>query len=392
MPSVPIAYPYIEVTITPPPAPIAQRAPGVIAIVGTTAAGAAGGATPANVPVEIVTLDDAAKNFAKLNPDGTVAGTPLYNSIKLAFLQEPKPAKIYGVRVDSTNYAAALSSLEGVDDITFVSLANESTVGDAASGSAPATFLQSLKDHVESMSSQGYKRIGVAMADPAAPKSLTYAKDVATAVDKLKSSVSRMIMVAARGADGDVATAAMAAIAGYSPQTSIVLKKIRGISIPNELRFSPSEIIALSTAKITPIIHPTLIVGESLNFAEGRLFTTDDSLLFVDLVRVIDDVDFRLRAGLIGLIGDARITKAGLILLKTQISAILDPLINAAELDGYAIDIPVLTLLQLPEAARTAAENQQIADARANRSVDAFVTIYYGPALHRLRVNLAVKF
>jgi hypothetical protein len=389
-----VAYPFIEVIITPPPLPVVKRSPGVIAIVGKTPGGADGGDTAPNKPTEILTLDDTVGHFAKKNADGTVAATTLYSSIALAFLQDPKPSKIYGVRVDGNNYAAALASLEGVDDVTFVALANESTIGAAAGGGA-ATGLHALKEHVENMSGQGRKRIGVAMVDPALAKSPTYAADVIAPLagaDKLESSVSRMIMVAARGATGDVATAAMAAIAGYSPQTSIVLKPVRGINVPHDQRFSPSEIIALSRANIIPIIHPSLFVGESLNFAEGKLFTTDASLGYVDLVRVIDDVDFKLQAGLVGLVGDARITKAGLTVLKTQLSAILDQLVGSAELDRYIVDIPILNILQIPEATRTAAETQQVTDARANRAVDAYVTIFYGPAVHHLRVNLAVKF
>jgi hypothetical protein len=184
----------------------------------------------------------------------------------------------------------------------------------------------------------------------------------------------------------------MAAIAGYSPQTSIVLKSIKGITIPNEQRFSPSEIIALSNANIVPIIHPALITGDTLTFAEGRLFTTDFSLLYVDLLRVIDDVDFKLQAGLVGLIGDARITKAGLTLLKAQLSGILERLVGSAEIDDYKVDIPILNILQIPEETRTNGESQQITDARANRVVDAFVTMVYGPAIQLLLVSVAVKF
>jgi hypothetical protein len=393
MADVAVAYPFIEVIIAPPPLPVAKRSPGVIAIIGKTPAGADGGDTAPNKPTEIRTLDDAVSHFAKKNANGTVAATPLYSSIALAFLQDPKPSKIYGVRVDGDNYAAALAALEGVDDVTFVALANETTIG-AVAGAGAATGLHALKEHVENMSGQGRKRIGVAMVDPAVAKSPTYAADVIAPLagaDKLESSVSRMIMVAARGATGDVATAAMAAIAGYSPQTSIVLKPILGISIPHEQRFSPSEIVALSRANIIPIIHPSLFVGESLNFAESKLFTTDARLGYIDLVRVIDDVDFKLQAGLVGLVGDARITKAGLTVLKIQISAILDQLVGSAEIDRYAVDIPILNILQIPDAMRTAAENQQVTDARANRLVDAYAMIVYASAAQHLRLFVAMN-
>ena len=55
-------------------------------------------------------------------------------------LQDPKPSKIYGVRVGGDDYAAALASLEAADDVTFVSLAEEVSRRRAA-GANPATDL-----------------------------------------------------------------------------------------------------------------------------------------------------------------------------------------------------------------------------------------------------------
>ena len=83
-------------------------------------------------------------------------------------------------------------------------------------------------------------------------------------------------------------------------------------------------------------------MGGGFFFADGRLFTTDANLLFVDIVRILDDIDFRLKAGLIGAVGDARITKPGLIGLKTRVDGIMGPLKRAATIDDYTIDIPVL--------------------------------------------------
>jgi hypothetical protein len=184
----------------------------------------------------------------------------------------------------------------------------------------------------------------------------------------------------------------MAAVAGHAPPTSIVLKRLRGISIAVPDQYSPSEIKALSEHNIVPVIQPALIVGGGFHFAEGRLFTTDASLLYVDILRTIDDIDFRLKAGLIGAIGDARITKAGMITLKTRVDAILGPLKRASTIDDYTIDIPVLAILSIPETTWTATERAVVVDARANRSVDVFVSITYGPAVHRLKVTLQPKF
>jgi len=388
------AYPFVEVRIdTSGLQPVAQRAPGVIAIVGVSNAGNA----DKNKPYEIDTLDDALKRFASLNNKDEVVPTALYSSLALALLQDPKPSKIYGVKVDAGAYAPGLAALQGLDDVTFVSLANETSVGTAATGGnnpTAATGLHLLKDHVENMSAAGSKRIGVAMVDPATPAATdpNYVDDVKKAVESLRSDSSRIILVVARQADGDVASAAMAAIAAYDPQVSVVLKRIRGVTIPPEAQFGPSEIKQLSELGVIPIIKPSLIVGGGLYFGDGRTFTTDASLLFIDIVRVLDDIDFRLKAGLVGAIGDARITKAGMTLVKTRTEGILGPLQRNAVIDGFEVRIPVLDILSVPESARSATDNTIVATARANRIVEMLVTVTYGPAVHRLRVTLAPKF
>lgn len=386
--SIPVAYPFVEVNIdTSGLLPVAQRSPGVIAVVGRTPAGANGGAAEVNKPYLVNTLDDVITLFASTTGD-TVNETTLSRSLGLAMLQNPKPSKIYGVRVSGDNYAAALGALEAADDVTFVSLANETSVGTAD----PPTGLLALKAHVEAMSAQGQKRIGVAMVDPTVDKSPSYAEDILNGVNDVKSSVSRMIMVAARGAAEDVATAAMAAIAGYEPHISTVLKKVVGVSMPTEKQYSPSEIIQLSEGNVIPIIDPALIVGESLHFAEGRLFTTDASLLYIDIVRTLDDIDFRLQAGLINSVGSARITKFGMTALKGRIEGILGPLKRRQVIADFAVDIPVLNILQLPESAWTTTDQTIVTEARATRVVDVYVSVTYGPAVHRLKVNLALKF
>jgi hypothetical protein len=399
MVTVPAAFPFIEVRIdTSALRPAATRATGVIAIVGRTPADAAGGTAPVNTPLAIDTLDQAADLFAQ-TVDGDLSTTPLYRSLRVALLQDPKPSKIYGVRIEGNNYAAGLAALEAADDVNFVALAEETNVG----------ALGALKTHVESMSSQGQKRIGVGMIEPGTPKAPTYVTDVVEAVAGLRSDVSRMLLVAARGASTDAACASMAAVAGYPPHVSIVLKQVRGVRrivqreidgemrdvevpIPTELQYSPSEIKGLSEAGIIPIIDPALIVGESLHFAEGRTFTTDASLLYIDIVRTLDDIEFRLKAGLIGLVGDARITKAGTTRLKVRTEGILGPLQRNAVIDAYTVDIPVLNILSIPESAWTATDQAIVVAARANRTVDMLVTITYGPAVHRLLVTLAPKF
>ena len=385
-----VAYPFIEVNIdTSGLAPVADRAPGVIAVVGESN----GGDAAVNTPVAV---DNAADVVARFG-----AGTRLAESLELALLQQPRPSKVYGVKANgappsAANYTDALASLEAADDVTFVALANEPVNIGANSSNTATALLAPLKAHVENMSAAGQKRMAVTMVNPAT-KSAT---DVATIVNRagnLKSDVSRVILVAGRGAldeatndPADVATASMAAIAGYAPQVSVVLKRVRGLRMPTETQFAPGEITGLSGEDIIPIIDPVLIPGEGLFFAEGKTFTTDESLGYVDTVRVLDDIDFRLKAGLVGSVGDARITKAGLTAVKARTEGILGPLQRNAVIDDFSVSIPVLDILFIPEAARTPADVNIVSTARTSRTVEMQVGIKYGPAFSLLLVTLVV--
>jgi hypothetical protein len=387
-----VAFPFIEVNIdTSGLVPVAERAPGVIAVVGESNVGtAAVGA--------VVAVDTAADVNTRFGTN-----TRLGQSLKLALLQDPRPSKVYGVKANGSpptpaNYAEALTALEAADDVTFVALANEPVNIGANTSPAATAAIAPLKAHCETMSTEGQKRIGVTMVNPATKASDDAQKIIDRCVD-LKSSSSRMVMIAGRGATvegttapADAATASMAAFAGYQPQVSLVLKRVRGVRMPVETQFTPSEIRALSEEEIIPIIDPALIPGESLHFAEGRAYTTDTSLLYIDIVRVLDDIDFRLKAGLVGVIGDARITKPGLSAVKARTEGILGPLERAAVIDGFEVTIPVLDILFIPEAARTPADQNIVAEARAERQVDLFVEIELGPATHHLVVHLTPTF
>jgi hypothetical protein len=277
-----------------------------------------------------------------------------------------------------------------VDDVTFVGLAKEYGIDPQ----------MALKAHVENVSADGGRRIGVAMVDPTRARSQTWVDDTVGALTGagkvLKSDVSRMIVVAGRAATDalspDFASAAMSAIAGLAPESSPVLKQVRGVPTPKELQFSPSEIKKLSAEGIIPIIDPELIAGDGQFLAEGVLFTGDATRPYVDIVRVLDDLEFRLRAGLIGTVGDARITRPGLTLVKATAEGILGPLKRRAMIDDFTVTIPLLERLSIPEAARTPGDVNEITAARANRAVDLTVTVVYGPQIHSLAVKLRMTF
>ncbi len=391
------AYPYVGVTIdTSALVPAAQRSPGVVAVVGN----ADGATAPPATPHAVTSHQDVMNLFGK----GTAA-TALTASLDLVLAQDPRPSTVYGVRTATAgDYAGALAGLEAADDVVFVCLAGEVAVGTPTSGSTAATGLFALAEHVQRMSDAGNRRMAVAMVDPAIARSADYVTKVlaANSYGALQSSSGRMVLIAARGATtdptstsgppADAAAAAMGAIAGYAPSTSVLLKQVRGFTMPVVQQYTPAEITGLSAAGAIPLIDPALIPGSGLYFGDGGTFTTDPARNYVDIVRVLDDIEFRLRAGLIGSIGDSRITKAGLTSVRIRVEGILGPLQLGAVIDDFAVSIPLLALLSLPEEARSSADTAQIVAARSTRQVTVLVSVTYGPAVHRLNITLAPEF
>jgi phage tail sheath gpL-like len=384
-------FPFIRVRIdTSGLMPTAKRATGNIGIVGD--AGGFGSAV-ANVPVLIGSEAEARTAFATTDASGAVtASGRLYESIRTALLQDPAPSRIYAVatadNAGAPDYAAALASLAAAP-VQLVSLANETD---------PA-LLGFLKDHVEGVSADGDRRIGVAMVDPdlAVAAGETFADEADDAYGAIQSDVSRMVLVAARVTttggvpDDDVATAGMAAMAGYPPHISVLMKQLRGVKIPVERQFSGSEIKQLAEKFIIPIIDPELIPGEGLYLGSARAYTTDVTRLYVDIVRVLDDIEFRLKAGLIGSIGNVRIDRLGMQGLKARFDGILGPLQSARVIDGYSVEIPILPILEAAEAVRTPGQVSVLGDARTSRVVEVIVSVTYAGAVHFLDVSLALK-
>ena len=330
------AYPYVSVTIdTRALVPAAQRNPSVVAVVGNAASGVT---TPAATPVEVTDHASVMSNFAS----GTTANA-LTRSLDLVLAQDPRPSKVYGVRTGSDDaYAEALAGLEAADDVTFVALAGETTVGTATSGATAATGLMALKEHVENASAAGSKRIAVAMIDPAITRSATYITDVLTSAEPLRSGSGRMVLVAARGAtldptsataDADAAVAVMGTIAGYPPGTSVVLKQVRGFTTPVTSQYTPAEISGLAEEGVIPLVDPALIPGSGLYLGDGGLFSSDAARNYVDLLTLLDQLEFALRAGLIGTVGDTLITKSGLTAIRVRIEGIVGPFVASGAID-----------------------------------------------------------
>ena len=392
------AYPYVVVKIdTRGLQPKAARAVGNIGIVGD--ANGNGTAVP-NIPVLISSESDARKYFATTDAAGAITDpVPCTGRFGPRDAGSGALARVRG-RHDGVggdpDYAGALAVLAS-REVQFVLLAEETDVGAVG---PPPTKLKALKDHVESVSADGNRRIGVAMVDPtlnvAAGK--TFAEAADDKYGDLRSDNSRMILVAGRVEvdpngvpESDLAAAVGGTIAGYQPHISALLKQVRGLQIPIHLQFSPSEIKEISEVDVIPLIDPELIPGAGLFLGCGRTYTTDTSKLYIDIVRTLDHIEFQLKAGSIGSIGDVRIDRAGMQTLAGRIDAILSPLKRQQMIDEYSIFIPLLPILERQEIERTADEAGQVTTARLDRRVEVLLSITYGPQVHVLDLQVALK-
>jgi hypothetical protein len=308
----------------------------------------------------------------------------LGTAIALTFAQSPGPTVVYGVRVDETtpDWAGALATLGSVD-IQIVCLAM--TALNATTGAATGP-VRALTDHVTSVSStgaDGMERIGVVM--------LTKGATDPTIVSGALAS-ERMVFVAHKS-DEDVAAAVAGTIAGYEPHISLLLKPV-AVSTG---QFTPAEIDQINGtetfesgpagAGVNWLVHPTLIPGQGIYLGEGYTGKPGGKK-FIDIVRTIDNVSFLLKAQLISSIGNVRISRSGLRALVGQMQAVLDPLVSQEVIDGYDLVVPILTLLDKPEASRTPSEQQQIINAQSQRLVQVMAAVKYAGAIHRLSVTL----
>ena len=389
-------YPYIRVNIdTRGLQPSATRAFGNVAVVGSAGGF---GTTVANTPVLVGSEAEARTLFATTDASGAIAhgGTdagPLYHSLRALLQQRPGPSRVYAVATDDAggapDYQAALASV-ATAPVQFVCLANETDPADLAV----------LKTHVEDASGDGSRRIGVAMVAPdlAVAAGQTFAQAADAAYSGLQNAEGRMILAAARVVtEGgrpaiDVAAAVMGAVAGLPPHISVLMKQVRAVKIPLAKQFTGSEVQQLAEVAMMPLVDPELIAGEGIFIGSGRSYNPiDPARLYVDVARILDDIEYRLKAGLIGVIGNVRIDRLGMQGLIGRFDAVLGPLRDARVIAGYTVDVPLLPILETEEADRSPGSAQTLTTARTSRVVEVILTVEYAGAVHFLDIQLALK-
>lgn len=352
----------------------AIRPTGNLVIIGDATAGTN------NVAVEVTSPDAAIKLFTKAGE----AQSALTKALLMAMRQDPSPTRMWGIKAGATlpeafTAAAAL-------DVQFVVLANTLVTADSVKTGAAIAL---LRDHVVTVSGQGdgKERMGVAML----AKGATDTAPVATVPS------DRMVYVAHQS-DDDAAAAVAGTIAGYPPYTSMILKQVAISNIPfsaaqvdtingQEDETNPAVPSGIAGKGVVWLTSPVLIPGGATYLGEGYTGNSQ-GLKYIDVQRTLDDITFRLKARLIGSIGNLRISRSGLRALLLQMESVLNPLVAGGVLEGYKLTVPVLNLLDADPATLTPAQVQAVKDAHTQRVAQVLASVEYAGAMHRIHINL----
>lgn len=304
------------------------------------------------------------------------ADTDLSTAAKLAF--QNGAAKVWlvdiGVTKTEVDMEAALLLLSE-KDIQVVVMANtvETDI---------ATYVSDgLKSHVNASVTE---RVGVFMLAKSED-----ASTMPTTIGGLLTASENRLFAIAHNSDDDMAAALAGVIVKYNAWESVVLKTIAGAA--QTIDFTTAQRASLVTAHVNPVIDPLYLAGEGVVLeASYVLGTESDGIYFLDVRRTIDDIVYKLKAGLTtsAVIGGLQINRAGLASLNNKVTAILQNSVNAGEFDGFTIEMPVGNALAKDAASRSPAEAALITTARTSRNVDVSVSVVYAGAIHSLDIDL----
>jgi len=209
-------------------------------------------------------------------------------------------------------------------------------------------------------------------------------------------SSNRMAFVAANSPD-DIASAAAGVIAGVDPWVSLILKPVDGVGINGDLSdqaiqiyIAPSQ-SGISQPHVIPIVHPDFLAGSGPVMGEGFSADGTGQRLYVDIVRTIDDIAFRLKAALTSpqVIGTLRINRPGLRVLASIVRATLRGRVAVGEIDDFDVDIPIQALTELDPSQLTADQQAQLQQVQNSRQLAFNVSVTYSGSIHQLVVTLS---
>ncbi|NML51618.1 hypothetical protein HHL19_21845 [Streptomyces sp. R302] len=303
-------------------------------------------------------------------------------AIATAFRQTPPPTRVWGIEVDPADpdWDTAFTEAEDLP-VQILVLANTPLNGNPATDH-PVELLAKHVVDVSNTGGDGKERIGVAALDPGEAQSAQVKRNAGAI------KTDRMVLVAHKESQDDVAAAVAGVIAGHEPHISLLLKPINmGMSG----LFTATEIETYYTNSINWVTSPVMLPGHGLYLGEGLTASPAGNKAYVDIVRTLDDISFRIKAALIEAIGDIRIDRPGLRTVVTLVQSVLSPLVTRDVIEEYVIHIPLLVLLEREPATLAPDEVKQIGNGRSTRSVDMEVSVVYAGVIHQIAVKLALK-
>lgn len=297
-------------------------------------------------------------------------------AIKLAFENGASAIWAVDTKVAKTTDAIedALETLE-TKDVQIVVIAN--TVETDSD-----TYISTvLSNHLASSLTD---RVGVFM--------LASGEDVDTmpsAITTLSTAGNNRLIAVAHNTSADVAAAVAGLISSRKPWESPVNQPLEGVA--NTADFTTTQVTAMINARINYIFDPLYLSGTGNVLRTGyTLGTTAQGIHYIDVRRTIDDISYKLKAGLTNpnIIGKLRINRSGVSELIEYITGILQPCVVSEEIDSFNVDIPIASILAKDVTARTPAEVTTLTNSRTSRTVTGSVIIEYSGAIHTLNLTL----
>ncbi len=344
--------------------PVAARDNGTLAIVGVGDTAVSG----SPVPVKLTSYAEVDSLYQE--------ESDLALALKIAFANGAAAIWAVDTKVNKTLDAIedALATLE-TKDVQIVVIANTiETDSDTYISTA-------LTNHVASSMTD---RIGVFMLDSGED-----VDTMPTAISTMKSSGNNRMVAIAHNSSVDVAAAVGGVLASLNAWESVVNKPLVGVS--NASDFTTTQMSAFVSAQVNFIFDPLYLAGTTNVLRTGyTLGTAAEGINYIDVRRTIDDISYKLKAGLTNpnVIGNLRINRSGIAELISYITGIMQPCVNSNEIDSFDIDIPLASVLAKDIDERTETEAAMLTTARTSRTVTGSVIVEYSGAIHTLNLTL----
>jgi hypothetical protein len=157
--------------------------------------------------------------------------------------------------------------------------------------------------------------------------------------------------------------------------------------------FTGAQITALEEAHINVLVNPVYLSGTSFVLSSDQTLGTEvGGINFIDTRRVIDDIAYKLKAGLTdpSIIGNVSINKPGLAIVLGRLSGILQKAVNSGEIEEYVLNFPIINALAKPTNSRSPVEVELISGSRTRRGIAGEASIVYAGVLHTIDISVKI--